>query len=176
MWKLLTYRKKNQILWIGGAALVLFIYFFTISDTLDLISETNALEERTQQSADMPGTVVILKSQIAEIEKLMGASRDSGKTFQNELLDVVSAYCKESGIVLKEFPAPVVHRDHSYRVETSMFTIEGHFTGLVKLVYLLEQVKRIGRVASVEFVKGKNQAKKPVLWAIIYVQNISKER
>ena len=176
MFKDWTYRKKNRALWIAAALAFLFAWYFSISETVSAYSECNAIEERLGQANDLPVQVAALQTQLKRMEQALGFRKDTATGFQEILLKAVSGYCKEKGIVLKEFPSPVANTENGYVVETSMFTVEGDFTGVLKLVYLLEQKERLGRIASVEYKKAKNQSKKTVLLTTIYVQNVRKEK
>jgi hypothetical protein len=60
-------------------------------------------------------------------------------------------------------------------VETSMFVVEGNFSNLLNLIYILEQKHPVGRVSSVSF-QSKRDLKtlQLTLSATIYVQSIKK--
>ena len=175
MFENLSYKRKNRLLF-GAAGLFLFLsYWMAFKSTFTLCSEVRDLEAQIELANDAPQKVAILQSRLAELDMLPGIKQNADTSIQQELLGIVTGYCKGSGIVLREFPRTLVSEEGEYRVETNVFTVEGGFSKLLQLVYLLEQKNRLGKIASVQYNAKKDVRTKMLsLTASVYVQNIKK--
>jgi len=89
---------------------------------------------------------------------------------------MVTSYCKDKPLLLKEFPKTVLKETDGFLVELNYFTVEGDFKNLLNLVYTLEQKVKVGKVASVNFMIKENiKTKRNELTATIYIQNLKQE-
>lgn len=173
MLKGLTYRKKNRLLAIGAVVLLLLTYLLSVSRTVDAYREVSGLEKRSEEAKNAPSKVSELERELKGIEKLFGTNQEGH--VQQELLETVTGYCKTANTVLREFPRTVYHEEKDLVVETNVFTVEGSFRQLLKITYLLEEEKKLGRISSVRyFTKKDPKTKVPALNATIYLQNINK--
>lgn len=178
MFKELTYKKKNRWLVVGAILLAMIVYslFLFIKRTAMSISECKELEKRTALAANAPMQIEKIQSELMTLNSVIGSDQRSESPAREELLGLLTDYCQRSGVVLREFPQTVIKQDKDLLVETNIFTIEGQYTKLLKLVYELEQKKKIGKVSSVTYqAKKDNTTKRLVLTATIYLQNIKKQ-
>ena len=170
--KKLSYKQKNRLL-IALAAVFLFMtYFLGIKKTFSKYRECKELENKVQLAVNAP-------AELTEVEKKYNAMEKSMESFaaeinvQQSLLGVVSKYCNENGLVVKDFIQPVMSSEKDVTIETNSFVVEGPFARMLRLVYNLEQINRLGRIASVNFsLKRDYAAKSNNLTATIYIQNI----
>lgn len=173
MLKNLTYRKKNILLLVCSVLFSLIIYFFSVAQTIKLITLCNRLEQQLHLADDAPQKLSELKFQLGHITSRLGQAGKFGGDVQQALLEMISGFCNENNLVLKEFPQPVITIEQNFVVETNTVVVEGEFIKLLKLVYQLEQVQRIGKVSSVHFqAKEDVKTKRLVLTASLYLQNI----
>ncbi|MCH8903115.1 MAG: hypothetical protein IIA45_04285 [Bacteroidetes bacterium] len=92
---------------------------------------------------------------------------------QYELLDLVSSFCKNKGILLKEFPLATIHKRGGYNLESSKIIVEGSYTQIVELVYELERKIRAGKIASLHFTKKiDRKSRLHYLNAVIHLQQV----
>ena len=112
---------------------------------------------------------------MADFENVILKQQGSGMDNQQLLLGIISDYCNENDLVLKDFPLPIIFNDKDYIIETNIFEIQGGFIKLLKLVYELEQKTIVGKVMSVNYEIKKNyKTKSYALTATIYLQNLKK--
>lgn len=170
----LTYRKKNKLLLIAGGVLAVLTYVLAISNTVDACILANDYESQAAHAASAPLKAAELERQLADMESMLSV-QSKEEDIQQRLLGIVSAYCQSNGTVLREFPQTMHSEEKEFRVETNVFTVEGTFTELLKLVYRLEQEEKLGKVSSVKyFMKKDPKTKTAALNAVIYLQNIKK--
>lgn len=177
MFKDLTYKKKNQLLLAGGILFLLFAWFMAFKPTFSLYANCNALELQLSEVADAPIHTAMLQKKLTEMDQMLGNRQLTDTNTQQALLNLITHYCQSNKIVLREFPRTVTKQDNDYTVETNVFTVEGSFSKLLGLAYVLEQKERIGKVASVLFHTRKDVRTKVLsLTASIYIQNVKKNQ
>jgi len=176
MFKELTYEKKNRWLIVGAILLAMIVYSLFIKRTIATVGECNELNKKMAMAANAPMQIEKIQSELMTLNSVIGSDQRSESPAREELLGLLTDYCQRSGVVLREFPQTVIKQDKDLLVETNTFTIEGPYTRLLKLVYELEQKKKIGKVSSVTYqAKKDNTTKRLVLTATIYLQNIKKQ-
>jgi len=169
-----TYKKKNKALLIAAIVALLLAYLLSIKKTIAVYGEAGRLEAQSELAANAPVKAAALQKQLMEIDNLLGVQEQPGNV-QQALLGVITGYCQENSTVLREFPRTVYNEEKDLIVETNVFTVEGSFAQLLKLVYLLEQESRIGKVSSARFFMKKDPVTHTTaLNATIYLQNIKK--
>lgn len=175
MLKDLSYKKKNQFLLIGTILFFFIAYYMAFGKTISLFLECNSMKKQLSGLSGAPGRATALQQKLSELDQRLGGKQLSDTNTQQVLLNVITNYCQSSKIVLREFPKAITKQEKDYLVETNFFTVEGGFSKLLNLVYLLEQKEKIGRLASVLF-QAKEDVRTKVLslTATIYVQNVKK--
>jgi hypothetical protein len=176
MFKQISYKKKNKmliaVLIIGG----LLIYSFAIKKTIALVNEVQANSDKINSAKNAPARSQALKKEIEKIDTKIGAFNKVQENEQQSLLELITDYSHTKGTVLREFPEVTRENNGSFIVETNRFVVEGNFQSLLDLVYLLEQNKVPGKIASVDYVLKKDlKTKEMALTATIYLQNIKKK-
>jgi hypothetical protein len=169
-----TYRKKNKALLAAGVILLLLAYLLSIKRTIAVYREVSALASESELAANAPAKAAALEKQLREIDDLLGTQHRTDD-IQQSLLGTITEYCKEHNTVLREFPKTVYHEEKDLAVETNVFTVEGSFARLLRLVYLLEQESRSGRISSAKFFMKKDpKTHTSALNVTIYLQNLKK--
>jgi hypothetical protein len=172
--KSLSYGKKNRLLVISGGILLLLVYVFSIQRTIEAYREVSALEVQAGMAANAPAEAGKLEKQIERMNELAGVSNGSADV-QQELLGMITGYCQQNGTALREFPETVRNEENDLTIETSMFTVEGRFSELLKLEWLLEREKGTGKISSARFFSRKDPKTKTIaLNVTIYLQNIKR--
>lgn len=171
--KTLTWKKKNRLLLIGALLLLWIVYAFALRNTIDARSECRTLQAKLDSSAGAPQRLTQLKDELAALDAI---TCDSGNSVHEQLLGVVTNYCGQHGLTLRDFAPPVRYRSDAWTVETHPVTVEGNYISLLQLVHRLEQEKN-GKVVSVVFhSKRDNKTQALALLVTIYVQNIIREK
>ncbi len=175
MFKNLTYKKKNQLLLAGAILFAVMMYSFAIKRTVVVYRECNVLEAQMKLAHDAPLKAAMLERKLAEMDHLPGEQQKGDVNVQQNLLGVITNYCQNNNVILREFPKTIQTEEKDLLVETNVFVIEGGFSKLLQFVYLLEQKNKIGRIASVQFQTKRDYKTKTLsLTAMIYVQSIKK--
>ena len=175
MWSSLSNQYKCYALW--GITLVLSVIIYTtlISSIFDKIDQRDEMIGQLNAIQNASTHIKQLEQEIKKADKLLGSSSAEFSSFQQELLSIVSRYCKKNKLVLRDFPEPRIEKKETFSIETNVFEVSGKFKNLVQLVYLFEQRQKIGKVASVAFHKKKDIINRSeYLSALIYIQNIRK--
>ena len=172
----MTYKKKNQLLIAVAILLVLVIYNFAIKKTLQAKSDCSVAEEQITLAANAPAMASQLEKELMLMDAKIGSDSLKGKNSVQELLELITNYCQMNQLVLREFPETTALEQEKLTVETNMFIVEGSFSSLVNLVYILEQKSKLGKVASAHYQLKKDlKSKDMVLTATIYLQNVKKK-
>ncbi len=152
---------------------MILAYKLALSKTWDLYVQNNQLKEKlTAFKESLKNKDEIdLKQNLLE-QRMISFFVDS-LNHQDLLIETISQYCHGHRILLRELPAMNSYKEGDFKVGTYKVVLEGDYKNLLKLVYLLEQKSKIGRVSSVSFTLNfDNKRKKDVLSLSIYVQNI----
>ena len=172
----LTYKQKNYLLAAGSVIFLVFAWFFTLGDTFDRWMEFNNLKAEIKRAENAPRTIRSLHLELDEIEGKIGAFMGGEHYTRDALLDLVTSFCKDNDLTLKEYPSPRFETDNSFRIENNTIVSEGSFNNLLKLAYALEHEYKIGRVASLQFNSLRNKkTKRLALNATILLQNFKKD-
>lgn len=171
----LTYKRKNKLLLLGTVVILFLIYTLSINKTIRAYSDYNVAEAKMQLAKNAPQQVKELKRQLLQMESMIGKKETSGQDLVQSLLELVTNYCQNNHAVLREFPEATTTSKEDLLINTNPIVVEGSFSELVKLVYLLEQKANLGKIASVKYALVKDRkSKEMALTATIYIQNIKK--
>lgn len=175
MFSKLTGKKKNRLLLIGAVVGLWAVYFFAIKNTIDTRNQCCVLQQQLDSAADAPSRLAHLKQELQQLEQITG-SNDTINTLHERLLGIITNYCQENNITLRDFASPIRYHQQEWLVETHPIIVEGSFIPLLKLVAKLEREKT-GKVVCVDFQsKRDNKTQSLSLTLTIYVQNIIREK
>lgn len=171
----LTYRTKNKLLFVVAVIIAFLSYKFAIKNTITQFSEYTSAKKEIDFAKDIPTRTLQIKMKIQAIDKALNKGQENGMNVQENLLGVITSFCRDNNIVLREFPITKQNASNEFLIETNIFKIEGPFVKLLRLLYILEQKRRFGKISSVLF-KSKIdfKTKSTELTATVYLQHISK--
>lgn len=173
MFKNLTYKKKNQLFIIVSLSTVYLIYVFAVKKTIASYSEYIKAESQIELAANAPVMAAQLEKQLLQMDSKIGKQNINGENTEQALLELITNYCQNNHAILREFPETTVAKQGDLFIETNLFVVEGEFTSLVNLVYILEQKNKLGKIASVRYQLKKDfKTKDMALTAAIYLQNV----
>lgn len=176
MFKNLTYKQKNKLLIVAFVFVLFLLYTISIKRTVNNYFIHSDNLKQLEEATLAPTLVSQLKEELATINSKLGTQRKGEGNNSDRLIELVTNYCNENNAVLMEFPQMESAIKDDLVVETNKFTLSGNFQNLLKLVYLLEQEYKLGKVASVNYKMVKNyKARENILTATVYVQNIKKK-
>ena len=175
MFSNLTYSKKNRVLIAGIVVFALLAYIFAFNKTIKLSNENRNLKNQLAQIENAPQRISALNHQLDELDTKLGYIRGDGALSQEAILSYVSNYCISKNIFLKEFSEPEISENSGYTVETNILQIEGSYAEILTLIYEIEHVERLSKIASLQFKKTKDRkTKRDKLIAAVHFQNINK--
>lgn len=167
----LTWKRKNQLLLAGGVLLLWIVYSYAITNTLEARSSCQTLQLRIDSAATAPEQLAQLEQQLAGFSSLT-MTTDSTAAIHEHLLGVVTNYCQQHNLVLRDFSSPVILQQQEWRIENHPITVEGTFVDLLQLVNHLEQEPK-GHVISTEYRSRRdNKTQELSLSLLIYLQTI----
>ena len=175
MKKKISPKQKNRLLLAGALLLFWLIYSFAVSNTIELRNECSRLQAQLDSATDAPVRLIQLKTELNELESLTGKN-DTSHSLHEQLLGVISKYCDDNNLVIRDFASPVRYQSGEWLIETHPVTVEGAYIPLLKLVHRLEQEQN-GKLVSVDFhSKTDNKTQQLSLTVTIYVQNIIRQK
>lgn len=172
----LTYKKKNLLLAIAAVFLLLIIYSMGIRKTMDAKQEYELTKTKLELGKNAPLNTALLENKLKELDARLGDVDVKEEYSTESLLTLVTHFCKQHHVVLKDFPPKNTAKQGELTIITNQLLLAGKFTDLLRLVYLLEQKANIGKVTSVRYQLKKDiRTREMQLTAMIYVQNIKKQ-
>jgi len=176
MKKKITYQQKLLYTLIAGALFSIVIYKLALSKTIHLAIKNNELQQQIALNQDAPKQIEEVSQKIKKIEQLVGDKEGNERDIHQLLLESVTGYVQQNGLILKDFPQPFVISENGYITKTAQLTVEGDFVPLLKLIYFLENNYKVGKVVAVDFKTTKEiRTRKRKLNTTIYLQNVKAE-
>ena len=117
-----------------------------------------------------------------EIEKyrrqLSTLQHSSIQPYKREhLLERLTAFCRDHDLLIKSFPEAILLSEGVYQVITNQFELEGSYSDMVQLVYLLEEKEKLGNISSIKFYLYKDKIKKKeLLRSHIILRNLKEQQ
>jgi hypothetical protein len=172
-WNKLTYQQKNKVLLVGYLIFLFAAYQLAISKSWELYTQNKELEEKINSSSSNYRGKEELEKKRQLLDHRISSFFVDSVSHQDYLLGTISTYCNQHHVLIKEIPAMSKYIEDDFEVGTYKVVLEGDFIPLLKMVYLLEQKNKMGRISSVLFsLKYDNKRKKEILSMILYIQNI----
>lgn len=176
MLKNLPYQQKNRLLLVVTFLLVFLTYQLSIKKTIIEYQKCSEYEGKIEMASNAPLMATQLEKQLLQMNSKIGTQHTDGLNLEQALLELISNYCQNNHLVLREFPKSTFSNQGDLLIETNMFVLEGNFSSLLNLVYLFEQKNKLGKIASVRYqIKKEFQSKEMILSAAIYLQNVKKK-
>jgi len=173
--KELTYLRKNQLLIAAFVVLLFLVYSLAIKKTINESKQASDAEKKIELAANAPFMAAQLQKELMLMDEKIGDKNLQGQNTAQTLLELVTNYCKNNHAVLREFPETNTSNQEGLIIETNRFVVEGNFSVLINLVYVLEQKNKLGKISSVVYQLKKDfKTKKNVLIATVYLQNVKK--
>lgn len=160
---------------LGGFILMLFVsYWLAISKTVTAITTAKELEKKSFQIEQSPMNLKLLEKKLMALNQVIENKHESnGSSVHASLLNIISNFCDEHHILLREYPGTIENIQNDLIVETNLFEVQGPFNQLLELDYMLEQKQKVAKVVSASFmVKRDVQTRNNILTTTIYFQNI----
>ena len=170
----LTYRKKNYLLLVGFILLIATVYKLSISRTLDEVTMYETYMRQIEVGNTAHSQIWEYKKKLTFYENNLGLFETDSLHNHEQILVAVSEYCQKNNLTIEYFPAELKESYGDFSLSTHKIEVRGDFKGLLYLIYHLEKVEQLGRIASVQLEKKLDKkTKRIILTAAIYLQNTS---
>ena len=144
-------KKKLILLALTFIVTLLFVYGIAISNTVSLWSQCKILSLKIAGLEKAPEEIKEYKKKLDEINTFINKNDEKSINFHEDFLGVVSEYCSEKNIIIKDYPMPHQVENDKYTIETDIIRFEGDFRDLLQLVYFLEKSNMKGHISSLMF-------------------------
>jgi hypothetical protein len=174
MLKKLTYKQKLK--WFPLFVLLAFFlcYELTIKKTVyEYKKYTSSIKSYDSTFASNNGLGKI-KERTKKINELYDQYLLDTLQPEKNLLYVSSKFCDSHNLSLKEYKTIGLSKTDSFEVLTRAITVEGEYADCLQMLYELERMRKVGKVAATEFKSYGNVNDSTVhLNCTIYVQNLT---
>lgn len=168
----LTYKQRKIAVLLLSVAFLWLLWDRKISLSVALYNEWNVVKSQASLIEDADYHIRQLKAEIDMVEAQIGRGDQAQSELQNDLLVIVSEYCRQNGVVVVEFSEPHRYAANGFKFMTETIRLEGAFIDIVRLTRHLEKNIEGLRIASIEYMKVLDRkAKKNKLYAKLYVQS-----
>ncbi len=149
-------KAKNIVLIIGFLLSLLICYKYAISNTIDYKNRYVNLKQQEQLFINTPKQLSILKQKKKHFDSILSKHQLDGTSIQNNLLKTINSFVQTNSIKVTSFIEPHIVFKNDLTIKTYIFTLEGSYNSIIKLIHQLEQQTKYGEIISLHFEKKKN--------------------
>lgn len=150
-------KQKNIALIICMLLLFWVAYKFSFSNTFALKKQYSELLKEKKLFTNIPQKLAKFKQQNIYYDSILKSKKISTESsFQNILLQTITAFADTTNIKIVTFNNPHIFKIDNAIFNTFSFKFNGNFSKITQLIYKLEQHYKLGKVISVHFEKKKN--------------------
>ena len=175
-WQALSYNQKLKLL--GAAALILLLlcYQYGFKNTWTVYADYQDNKIKTAQLGDYVILMPVLKNEEKKINDLIKNNLADTLNDAKETLAFITSFCKTEGLKLTEYQPMQITENSSFNIATRQVSVEGYYTGLLKLLYELENHQSYGRLCSASFKAVEDiSSGKIALSCTFYLQNLMRK-
>ncbi|HMR84489.1 MAG TPA: hypothetical protein PKE30_15205 [Niabella sp.] len=167
------YRSKWHLLLWSVLPLFIICYLLAFKKTFRTISEFHNNKEKAQLSLLRKDSVAIYDLKLAAVNGWKKKYTLDSTVMDAQVIATMNLSCNELGLNFKEYKPLGLSAQN---VWTRRVVVQGDFKSVLKLIYELEQVNKICRIASLDFQKKKTERGEDFeLNCAFYVQNVIKK-
>ena len=157
----------------GTILLLVICYLFAFSNTVDLYLKNQDAHKKLLALENAPEQIAGLNKRLHYLNSKVKQYVRDDKFEQEDILVTISDFCKSNKLRIVAFPKSEIKQKDDIAIETFNFTVEGGYVNLVKLIYEIEVVQKIGRIASLHFEsKVDRRTKIKHLTVNVHLQNL----
>lgn len=168
-----SFKNKNIVLLLLLFLALLLCYKLAISNTLELRKEYLSLKEEEQLFKNIPQQLALLSKKEVYLDSTLQKLDLNNTAMENNLLRVVNKEAAKNNIKVIDFNAPHTSTEDNNRVMTYIFTIEGSYASILRVIHDLESKRNFGSIAHLSLEKKKDyRSKRVYLQALIFLEQI----
>lgn len=164
-----SYKQQNLLLLAVALLLGLVVFKFNIQRTYREYQRFQEGKSQLLRASSAVEETVGLKEQLNSLQET------AIRPYKREnLLEKVTSFCRNNNLLVKSFPEEELYsQGNDSQVVTNRIEVEGGYKDIVKLVYTLEELEKLGNVSSMRVYLAKDRAlKKMVLRSNIVFRNL----
>lgn len=168
----MTNKSKNIFALLGFVVVIIMAYHLAIKKTIELKQEHDKLSQESELLKNIPRQLSILKQKESYYDSVLSKYHLQGTSIQTNLLKTINAYATDNDLKVIDFLEPHAIKTENLTVKTYLFTLEGDYSAIVKLIHKLEQETKFGEIINLHFEKKKNfRSGKDFLQAHVMIRN-----
>lgn len=154
-------KHKNIALILSFILLLWMAHELSFSKTLALSKEYHQLQKEILLFENGSQKLMTLQAQNKYYDSILKSKNiATHRSFQNTLLRTINSFADSTNISISTFHNPHVFITDNTKIFTYSFSLKGNFNQITKLIYLLEQEFKLGKIISVNFLKKKDFRKR----------------
>ncbi len=168
-----NFKNKNTVLLILLLLAVFLCYKLAIANTLALRKEYLSLKKEEVLFENIPQQLGVLSKKEIYLDSVLQKLDLNNSSIENNLLRVVNKEAAENNIKVIDFNAPHTSEKDNNKVMTYMFTLEGGYISILKVIHNLENQRNFGRVVHLDLVKKRDyRSRKTYLQTLVFLEQI----
>ena len=150
-------KQKNIALLIGLVLLLWVANRLSFSKTFELKKQYEISQKEQKLFSNVSQKLLSLQQQNVYYDSILKSKKISTESsFQNNLLQTITSFADTTNTKVVAFKDPHKFKVNETLINTFSFTLNGNFSKIVQLIYILEQQYKLGKIVSVNFEKKKN--------------------
>ena len=172
----MNYKKRNIALLISLVVGAVFIYFLTISKTIESRSKLQRLEKEKEEAQSISNKILNLKKQAIYLDAILSKENISiTNSFQQILLKKINIFKKTHALQIVEVKKPIQVKDKGIKVLLYPIAVKGNFNDLLAFLNYME-AQRLAEIKNYVFSKKKNySSRKEYIILNLYLKKIIEE-
>lgn len=168
-----NFKNKNILLLLLFLLALLLCYKLAISSTLTLRKEYVSLKKEEQLFKNIPQQLALLSKKEMYLDSVLQKLDLNNSAMENNLLRVVNKEAAKNNIKVIDFNAPHTSTEGSNNVMTYIFTLEGSYASILKVIHDLENKRNFGRIAHLSLAKKKDyRSRRIYLQVLVFLEQI----
>lgn len=169
----MSYKKKNRILIVTSILLLVFIYKFSIANTLNYKRKHKELLQEKERIDNSASELSMLRKQSVYLDSVLQKENISvNNSFQQILLKKINDFKKGNTLELIEFLNTITVKDNGVTTQLYPIVVKGNFNELLSFLNYIEQ-QGLGEIKNYKFFKKKNyRTRKDYLQLELYVKKV----
>lgn len=168
-----NFKNKNILLLLLFLLALLLCYKLAISNTLTLRKEYLSLKKEEQLFNNIPQQLALLSKKEMYLDSALQKLDLNNSAMENNLLRVVNKEAAKNNLKVIDFNAPHTSAEGNNNVMTYIFTLEGSYTSILKIIHDLENKRNFGNVAHLSLEKKKDyRRRRTYLQVLVFLEQI----
>ncbi len=164
---------RNKLLIVGCLVLLFATYKLALSKTVAIREEYGNLKSKSIQAQDIPEQLALLAQKERYYDSIMQQMDIGDTSIQNNLLRTINEQAKIRNVKVMDFNPPHSHTFPDHKLLTHSIVLNGSYTDILQVVYVLERKGSFGDIVHMDFEKKKDHRKRKLfLEATIFVQHV----